>query len=145
MAGTGRRGRSVRPDAPAPREPRHAAPRGGSGAAQPGRSITGRPGPDRLAGGARRLGRRAAAVPADHGGGRLMAALMDLIAGNQRQILLGLSIEDWEGFDDPGRFDAHLSLGGGLDPTWLDLFSEAIRSVTNADRPEDFLDARREL
>jgi len=74
-----------------------------------------------------------------------MAALMDLIAGNQRQILLGLSIEDWAGFDDPGRFDAHLSLGGGLDPTWLDLFSEAIRSVTNADRPEDFLDARREL
>lgn len=74
-----------------------------------------------------------------------MAALMDLIAGDERAILLALSIEDWSAFDDAGRFDAHLSLGGGLDPTWLDLFSEAIRAVTGSDQPSDFLDARREL
>jgi hypothetical protein len=43
------------------------------------------------------------------------------------------------------RFDAHLALGGGLDPTWLDLFSEAVRVVTGGDGPADFIDARREL
>jgi len=74
-----------------------------------------------------------------------MAALMDLIAGDQRSILLALSIEDWAAFDDPSRFDAHLSLGGGLDPTWLDLFAEATRTITAEDHPSDFLDARREL
>ena len=74
-----------------------------------------------------------------------MAALMDLIAGDERSILLALSIEDLDAFDDPGRFDAHLSLGGGLDPTWLDLFSEATRTVTGSDSPSDFIDARREL
>jgi hypothetical protein len=74
-----------------------------------------------------------------------MTALMDLIAGDERSILLALSIEDWDSFDDPGRFDAHLSLGGGLDPTWLDLFSEAARTVTGSDSPADFIDARREL
>jgi hypothetical protein len=70
---------------------------------------------------------------------------MDLIAGDERSILLALSIEDWDGLDDGGRFDAHLSLGGGLDPTWLDLFSEATRTVTGSDSPSDFIDARREL
>ena len=74
-----------------------------------------------------------------------MAALMDLVAGDERDILLAISIEDWAAFDDPSRFDAHLSLGGGLDPTWLDLFSEAVRTVTGDDAPPDFLDARREL
>jgi hypothetical protein len=74
-----------------------------------------------------------------------MGALMDLVAGSEREILLAISIEDWAGFDDEGRFDAHLALGGGLDPTWLDLFSEAIRVVTGADGPADFIDARREL
>ena len=49
------------------------------------------------------------------------------------------------GLHDRDRFDAHLALGGGLDPTWLDLFSEAVRSVTGDDEPTDFLDARREL
>jgi hypothetical protein len=48
---------------------------------------------------------------------------MDLVAGDERSILLAISVDDWAGFDDPTRFDAHLSLGGGLDPTWLDLFS----------------------
>ena len=74
-----------------------------------------------------------------------MGALMDLIAGDEREILLAISVEDWAGFDDHGRFDAHISLGGGLDPTWLDLFAEAIRNVTGSDGPSDFLDARREL
>jgi hypothetical protein len=74
-----------------------------------------------------------------------MGALMDLVAGNEREILLAITVEDWEGFDDPSRFDAHLSLGGGLDPTWLDLFSESVRVVTGSDGPADFIDARREL
>jgi hypothetical protein len=70
---------------------------------------------------------------------------MDLIAGDERSILLAISVEDWGGLDDPTRFDAHLSLGGGLDPTWLDLFSQAVRGTTGGDDPSDFLDARREL
>src|SRR5829696_4854246 len=74
-----------------------------------------------------------------------MAALMDLVAGDQRDILLAISVEDWAGFDDRSRFDAHLALGGGLDPTWLDLFSEAVRSVIGGEGPADFIDARREL
>jgi hypothetical protein len=74
-----------------------------------------------------------------------MSALMDLIAGSEREILLAISVEDWAGFDDKSRFDAHLALGGGLDPTWLDLFSEAVRVVTGDDGPTDFIDARREL
>ena len=74
-----------------------------------------------------------------------MGALMDLVAGREKEILLAIAVEDWAGFDDRGRFDAHLSLGGGLDPTWLDLFSEAVRVVTGGDGPADFIDARREL
>jgi hypothetical protein len=74
-----------------------------------------------------------------------MAALMDLVAGEAKAILLAVSVDDWAGLDDPARFDAHLSLGGGLDPTWLDLFSEACRSVSDATEPRDFLDARGEL
>ena len=74
-----------------------------------------------------------------------MGALMDLVAGGEREILLAISVDDWAAFDDRSRFDAHLSLGGGLDPTWLDLFSEAIRTVTGSDAPADFIDARREL
>ncbi len=74
-----------------------------------------------------------------------MGALMDLVAGREREILLAISVEDWAGFDDRSRFDAHISLGGGLDPTWLDLFSEAVRAVSGQDSPADFIDARREL
>lgn len=74
-----------------------------------------------------------------------MGALMDLVAGSEREILLAISVEDWASFADRSRFDAHLALGGGLDPTWLDLFSEAVRSVTSGDGPADFIDARREL
>jgi hypothetical protein len=74
-----------------------------------------------------------------------MGSLMDLVAGDARDILLALSIDDITAFDDRDRFTAHLRLGGGLDPTWLDLFSEAVRSVQASDEPEDFLDARSEL
>ena len=74
-----------------------------------------------------------------------MGALMDLVAGNSREILLAVAVDDWQGLDDSERFDAHLSLGGGLDPTWLDLFSEAVRAVTGREEPRDFLDARTEL
>ncbi len=74
-----------------------------------------------------------------------MSSLMDLVAGEARDIVLALSIDDIAAFDDPDRFAAHLPLGGGLDPTWLDLFSEAVRSVTGTGDPIDFLDARTEL
>lgn len=74
-----------------------------------------------------------------------MGALMDLVAGDAREILLAISIDDLGAFDDRSRFDAHLSLGGGLDPTWLDSFSEAVRNVTGGDGPTNFLEARLEL
>jgi hypothetical protein len=74
-----------------------------------------------------------------------MGSLMDLIAGDKRDIVLALSIDDVRAFADPDRFTAHLSLGGGLDPTWLDLFSEAVRDTTGTGEPDDFLDARSDL
>lgn len=74
-----------------------------------------------------------------------MGARMDLIAGDANDILLAIGLDDLLALDDRGRFDAHLSLGGGLDPTWLDLFSEAVRAVTESGDPMDLLDARLEL
>jgi hypothetical protein len=74
-----------------------------------------------------------------------MGAQMDLVAGNSREILLAITMDDWAGLADRSRVDAHLSLGGGLDPTWLDLFSEAVRTVTGSDEPADFIDARQEI
>ena len=72
---------------------------------------------------------------------------MELVAGDAREILLVVvgSDESRDAFEDRGRFEAHLALGGGLDPTWLDLFAEAARTVTDQDGPPDFLDARIEL
>ena len=70
---------------------------------------------------------------------------MELVAGGEREILVAIRADDRAGLDDPTRFTAFLSLGGGLDPTWLDLFSEACRSVSGSDDPVDFIDARREL
>jgi hypothetical protein len=70
---------------------------------------------------------------------------MDLVAGDAREILLVIGLDDLAALDDPRRFAAHLALGGGLDPTWLDLFSEAVRTVTGNDEPADFIDARSEL
>ncbi len=74
-----------------------------------------------------------------------MTSLMDLVAGDAQEILLAIATDDLAGLDDRRRFPAHVALGGGLDPTWLDLFAEAARSVLGADGPSDFLDARVEL
>ena len=74
-----------------------------------------------------------------------MAPLMDLIAGDRREILLAIAVEDWDSFADRDRFPAHLAPGAGLDPTWLDLFAQAVRRVTGKSDPVDFLDARLEL
>jgi hypothetical protein len=70
---------------------------------------------------------------------------MDLVAGKATEILLVIGLDDLAALDDRRRFPAHVALGGGLDPTWLDLFAEAVRSVTGEDSPSDFLDARFEL
>jgi hypothetical protein len=72
-------------------------------------------------------------------------SVMDLVAGDVREIVLALSVEDVAGLADARRFEAFLSLGSGLDPTWLDEFSRAAREATGADVPTDFLDARSEL
>ena len=74
-----------------------------------------------------------------------MAALMELVAGEAEAILVVISTDNLTALADPRRFPAHLSLGPGLDPTWLDLFSEAVRTVTGGGEPSDFLEARREL
>jgi hypothetical protein len=70
---------------------------------------------------------------------------MDLVAGDSREILLAVAVDDLASFDDRSRFVAHLTLGGAIDPTWLDLFSQAVRGVTGGDDPVDFLEARSEL
>jgi len=70
---------------------------------------------------------------------------MDLVAGDAPDILVVIGTDDLGALDDRGRFVAHLALGSGLDPTWLDLFAEAARSVTGAGDPADFIDARLEL
>ena len=70
---------------------------------------------------------------------------MDLVAGDRGAILDAIAAEDWQAFTDPRRFDAHLTLGGELDPTWLDLFSQAVRAVIDAAEPRDFLDARTDI
>lgn len=74
-----------------------------------------------------------------------MSRLMDLVAGDAREILLVIGLDDLAALDDRGRFPAHLALGSGLDPTWLDLFAEAARTVMGGDGPSDFIDARLEL
>jgi len=74
-----------------------------------------------------------------------MAFVMDLVAGDRKVILAAIAAGDWAGLDDRSRFAAHIALGGALDPTWLDLFSEAVRAVTDRGAPLDFLDARTEI
>jgi len=74
-----------------------------------------------------------------------MTHLMDLIAGDAQEILLAIGTNDLAALDDRSRFPAHVALGGGLDPTWLDLFAGAARGVVGGDGPGDFLDARIEL
>lgn len=74
-----------------------------------------------------------------------MGLIMDLVAGDSREILLAVAVDDLASFDDRVRFAAHLSFGGAIDPTWLDLFSAAARAATGRDDPIDFLDARSDL
>ena len=74
-----------------------------------------------------------------------MSRLMDLVAGDAPAILLAIGLDDLAALDDRSRFQAHLALGSGLDPTWLDLFAEAVRTVTGGDGPTDFIDARLEI
>jgi hypothetical protein len=74
-----------------------------------------------------------------------MGLVMDLVAGDSREILLAVAVGDLAAFEDRARFPAHLSFGGTVDPTWLDLFSQAVRAVTGRDEPADFLEARVEL
>jgi len=74
-----------------------------------------------------------------------MGLLMDLLAGDAREVLLAVALEDGGGLRDTDRLAAHLSLGGSIDPTWLDLFSQAVRAVTGTSEPTDFLDARLEM
>ena len=74
-----------------------------------------------------------------------MGLVMDLVAGDSREILLAVAVDDLASFEDRSRFPAHLSFGGAIDPTWLDLFSQAVRAALGRDEPADFLDARIEL
>ncbi len=72
-------------------------------------------------------------------------AHMDLVAGDAQDILVVIGTAGHDPFADPSRFHAHLPLGGGIDPTWLDLFAEAARVALDADAPIDFIDARIEV
>jgi hypothetical protein len=74
-----------------------------------------------------------------------MGLVVDLVAGTEREILLAVATDNLAAFEDRRRFAAHLTFGGTVDPTWLDLFSQAVRAVTGRDDPVDFLEARTEL
>lgn len=69
---------------------------------------------------------------------------MELIAGDAREILTAVGALELGGRLEPSRFPALLPLGGSVDPTWLDCFSEAARSCIE-EGPVDFLDARIDL
>jgi len=66
---------------------------------------------------------------------------MDLVAGDAREIMLAIGIDDWAGLRDRGRFSGYLSLGGGMDPSWLDLFARAVREVAGSVAPGPFSEA----
>ena len=68
----------------------------------------------------------------------MVGVLMDLIAGDGREILLAISVDDWAGLRDRSRFVAYISLGGGLDLTWLDLLALAARETTGDESPGPF-------
>ena len=102
------------------RQPRDPAPQRGGRTPDDHGPLPGRPRPHRLRTGHRRLSR--------------WRARMDLVAGDAREILTALAADDREALADRTRFTAFLSMGGGLDPTWLDLFAEACRDVTGSRR-----------
>jgi hypothetical protein len=64
--------------------------------------------------------------------------LMDLVAGDAREILLAIGVDDWAGLRDPARFVAYVSLGRSMDVTWLDLFAQAAREASGRDAPGPF-------
>jgi len=66
---------------------------------------------------------------------------MDLVAGDAREILLAIGMDDWAGLRDRGRFAAYIALGGGMDPSWLDLFARAARETTGRMTPVSFSEA----
>lgn len=70
---------------------------------------------------------------------------MELIAGDARDILVVLGAAEIGISPERERYLAHLPLSGAIDPTWLDLFSEAVRGALDTDSPPDLLDARVEL
>ena len=74
-----------------------------------------------------------------------MGIRMELVAGPVPEILEVIGADDRSALADPKRFVAYLSLSGGMDPTWLDLFAEAARAATDRDAPTDFIDARIDL
>jgi hypothetical protein len=74
-----------------------------------------------------------------------LGVLMDLIAGEAREILLAISVDDWAGLRDRSRFPAYISLGGGLDLTWLDLLAMAARETTGLETPGPFTQASHSL
>jgi hypothetical protein len=74
-----------------------------------------------------------------------MGTRMELVAGDVPEILGIIESDDRAALADPKRFEAYLSLSGGMDPTWLDLFAESARIATDRDAPTDFIDARIEL
>ena len=74
-----------------------------------------------------------------------MGSRMELVAGDVKEILVVIGTDDRVALADAKRFRAYLSLSGGMDPTWLDLFAEAARAGTERDIPTDFIDARIEL
>lgn len=74
-----------------------------------------------------------------------MGSRMELVAGPAPDILVALETGDRAAFGRGDRFRPYLSLSGGMDPTWLDLFAEAARAATDLETPTDFIDARIEL
>jgi hypothetical protein len=66
---------------------------------------------------------------------------MDLVAGDAREILLAIGLDDWSGLHDRNRFSGYLSLGGGMDPSWLDLFARAVRDISGRSTPIPFSEA----
>jgi hypothetical protein len=74
-----------------------------------------------------------------------MGSRMELVAGPAPDILVSIGTDDRAAFGRGDRFQPYLSLSGGMDPTWLDLLSQAARLVTDLEIPGDFIDARIEL
>ena len=77
--------------------------------------------------------------------GWFVGVLMDLVAGDAREILLAIGVDDWAGLRDRSRFPAYVSFGGGMNPSWLDLFAQAARDTTGGGTPGSFSDAAHPL